>query len=91
MGRGARRSRGALLVNAIAPLALTPMSQAYLAAAPDAAERLDPAHVSRVVVWLAASGVTGRVIRVEGQSIMTMTVARSAPVPFEHIGKLLGG
>jgi len=80
-----------ILVNAIAPLALTPMSQAYLAAVPDAAERLDPAHVSRVVVWLAASGVTGRVIRVEGQSIMTMTVARSAPVPFEHIGELLGG
>ena len=83
-----------ILVNAIAPLALTPMSQAYLAAAPDAAERLDPAHVSRVIVWLAseaASGVTGRVIRVEGQSIMTMTVARSAPVPFEHIGELLGG
>ena len=58
------------------------MSQAYLAAAPDAAERLDPAHVSRVIVWLAseaASGVTGRVIRVEGQWIMAMTVVRSAP------------
>jgi len=83
-----------ILVNAIAPLALTPMSQAYLAAAPDAAERLDPAHVSRVIVWLAseaASGVTGRVIRVEGQWIMAMTVVRSAPVPFEHIGELLGG
>ena len=83
-----------ILVNAIAPLALTPMSQAYLAAVPDAAERLDPAHVSRVIVWLAseaASGVTGRVIRVEGQWIMAMTVVRSAPVPFEHIGELLGG
>jgi len=35
-------------VNAIAPVALTRMSQAYLAAIPDAASRLDPAHVSRV-------------------------------------------
>ncbi len=47
-----------------------------------------------MIVWLAsegASGVTGRVIRVERQWIMAMTVARSAPVPFEHIGELLGG
>ena len=83
-----------ILVNAIAPLALTPMSREYLAAMPDAAERLDPAHVSRVVVWLAskaAIGVTGRVVRVEGEWIMTMTVERSAAVPFEQIGELLGG
>ena len=80
-----------ILVNAVAPLALTSMSQAYLAAVPDAAERLDPHHVSRVVVWLATSGVTGRVIRVEGESVMTMTVERSAAFPFARIGELLGG
>jgi NAD(P)-dependent dehydrogenase (short-subunit alcohol dehydrogenase family) len=83
-----------ILVNAIAPLAFTPMSEAYLAAVPDAAERLDPAHVSRVVVWLAsdaAAGVTGRVIRVEGNMVMIMTVERSGAVPFERMEELLGG
>jgi hypothetical protein len=70
------------------------MSAAYLAAVPDAAERLDPDHVSRVVVWLAsdaAAGVTGRVIRVEGELVTIMTVERSAAVPVERIGELLGG
>jgi NAD(P)-dependent dehydrogenase (short-subunit alcohol dehydrogenase family) len=83
-----------ILVNAIAPLAVTPMSEAYLATTPDAAERLDPAHVSRVVVWLASqapAAVTGRVIRVEGESVMTMTVERSAAVSFDRIGELLDG
>lgn len=83
-----------ILVNAIAPLALTQMSQTYLAAIPDAAERLHPTHVSRVVVWLAseaATGVTGRVFWVEGDSIMTMTVERSAAVTFARIEELLRG
>ncbi len=83
-----------ILVNAIAPLALTPMSRAYLAAVPDAADRLDPLRVSRVVVWLASEappGVTGRVIRVEGDSITAMTIERSVAVPFERIAELLGG
>src|SRR5207245_9373025 len=79
-----------ILVNAIAPLALTHMSQAYLAAVPEAAERRGSAHVSRVVVWLAseaATGVTGRVVRVEGEWVLTMAVERSAAVPFARIGR----
>ena len=81
-----------ILVNAIAPLALTPMSQAYLSAMPNAAVRLDPAHVSRVVVWLASEAAfTGRIIRVEGESVMTLTVEQSAAVPFARIGELLRG
>jgi NAD(P)-dependent dehydrogenase (short-subunit alcohol dehydrogenase family) len=78
-----------ILVNAIAPLALTPMSRAYLGARPDAAE-LDPARVSRVVVWLAGASITGRVIRVEGDSVATMDIVRSGAVPFARIGELLG-
>ena len=60
----------------------------------EAAERLDSAHVSRVVVWLAseaATGVTGRVVRVEGEWVLTMAVERSAAVPFARIGELLCG
>ena len=83
-----------ILVNAIAPLALTRMSERYLGTTPDAAERLDPAHVSRVVVWLASeapAAASGRVIRVEGETVMTMRIEQSARLPFERIGELFGG
>lgn len=59
-------------VNAVSPLAYTRMSEAYLSQIAGAEERYDPAHVSRVVVFLAsafAADVNGRVLRVEGSKI----------------------
>jgi NAD(P)-dependent dehydrogenase (short-subunit alcohol dehydrogenase family) len=60
-------------INAVSPLAVTRMSEAFFARTdPGARERLDPAHVARVVVWLAsdeAAGVNGRTFRVEGEDV----------------------
>jgi NAD(P)-dependent dehydrogenase (short-subunit alcohol dehydrogenase family) len=60
-------------VNAISPLAITRMSEAYFARAePAARQRLDPAHAAKAVVWLAsddAAGVNGRTFRVEGPEV----------------------
>jgi NAD(P)-dependent dehydrogenase (short-subunit alcohol dehydrogenase family) len=57
-------------VNAVSPLAVTRMSEAFFSrAAPGEAERLDPARVSVVVAFLAsplAAGITGRILRIEG-------------------------
>jgi NAD(P)-dependent dehydrogenase (short-subunit alcohol dehydrogenase family) len=60
-------------VNAVSPLAITPMSEAFFQSA-DAAYRqaLAPERVSQVVVFLAselAGDLTGRVIRVEGEHL----------------------
>jgi NAD(P)-dependent dehydrogenase (short-subunit alcohol dehydrogenase family) len=61
-------------VNAVSPLAITRMSEAYFARAePGARERLDPAHAARAVVWLAsddAAAVNGRTFRVEGPDLI---------------------
>jgi len=60
-------------VNAVSPLAITPMSEAFFQDA-DAGyrEALAPARVSQIVVFLAselAGGLTGRIIRVEGEHV----------------------
>jgi NAD(P)-dependent dehydrogenase (short-subunit alcohol dehydrogenase family) len=60
-------------VNAVSPLAVTRMSEAFFSrAAPGQAERLDPARVSVVVAFLAshlADGITGRILRIEGEHL----------------------
>jgi NAD(P)-dependent dehydrogenase (short-subunit alcohol dehydrogenase family) len=60
-------------VNAVSPLAVTRMSEDYFARTdPSARDRLDPAHVANVVVWLAsddAADVNGRTFRVEGTDV----------------------
>lgn len=60
-------------VNAVSPLAVTPMSEGFFQQA-DAAYRqaLAPERVSQVVVFLAselAGDLTGRIIRVEGEHV----------------------
>jgi NAD(P)-dependent dehydrogenase (short-subunit alcohol dehydrogenase family) len=60
-------------VNAVSPLAVTPMSEAFFQAA-DPAQRdaLAPERVSDVVVFLAsdlAGDLTGRILRVEGTHV----------------------
>lgn len=67
-------------VNAVAPLAYTRMSEAYLSGFDGAEERFDPAHVAAVVVWLcseAARGVNGRIVRVHGRRVGEFRVETS--------------
>ncbi|MYS82972.1 SDR family oxidoreductase [Embleya scabrispora] len=69
--------RYGVTVNAIAPTALTRLTEdlagfADEAAAAQLAEQLAPEHISPLVVWLgspASAGVTGRVFSVTGSSI----------------------
>lgn len=72
-----------ITVNAIAPLAYTRMSAAYLG--DDAADSHDPAFIARVVLWLAsdlASDVTGQVFRVTPEEIGRWeTTHVSGPAP----------
>jgi NAD(P)-dependent dehydrogenase (short-subunit alcohol dehydrogenase family) len=85
------RPRG-IAVNAVAPLALTRMSERFLADVPDATERFDPAHVARVVVWLATApvGVTGEVLRVEGTRVGRYSIEVSELVDIERIAEVVG-
>ena len=57
-------------VNAIAPVAITRLTEDLMGGAPDEAkEKLDPANVAAVVGWLASdlsAGVTGQVVKVQG-------------------------
>src|SRR5581483_9854979 len=69
-------ARYGVTVNAIAPSARTPMTEAVFAErmrAPDSGfDAMDPGNVSPLVVWLAgteSARVTGRVFEVEGGSI----------------------
>ena len=81
-------------VNAVAPLAYTRMSEEYLSRLPDAAERFDPAHVARVVVFLcsdAASGWNGRVLRVEGEQVGEYRVVAGEMVELDRIEELGAG
>jgi len=59
-----------ITVNAVSPLAVTRMSEAFFARAePEVRQRLDPARVADVVAFLAsdlAAAVNGRILRVEG-------------------------
>ena len=89
-------------VNAISPLAVTRMSEAFFArAAPGEAERLDPARVSVVVAFLASplsAGITGRILRIEGghlsEAHMTWTTGVEGDwtpqLLAERIGEVLG-
>lgn len=65
----AGRAHG-ITVNAVSPGAFTRMNEAMFAAsAPPAGLDLDPAHVARVVAWLAsddAADVTGRIVHAAG-------------------------
>ncbi|MEZ5077630.1 MAG: SDR family oxidoreductase [Solirubrobacterales bacterium] len=69
----AEMARYGVTVNALAPAARTPMTEAVFAEQMKAPEEgfdaMDPANVSPLVVWLASTesaGVTGRVFEVEG-------------------------
>jgi NAD(P)-dependent dehydrogenase (short-subunit alcohol dehydrogenase family) len=66
-------------VNAVSPLAVTRMSEAYFARAdPSVAAALDPERVADVVVFLASdlsADITGRVIRVEGGQLSEAYIA----------------
>jgi NAD(P)-dependent dehydrogenase (short-subunit alcohol dehydrogenase family) len=69
--------RYGVTVNAVAPRALTSMTETLpryqqMAAEPGGAERISPDHISPVVVWLAgpsSRGVTGRVFGIAGTTI----------------------
>jgi NAD(P)-dependent dehydrogenase (short-subunit alcohol dehydrogenase family) len=72
----AELARYGITVNALAPAARTPMTEAVFAESmrrPDSGfDAMDPANVSPLVVWLASAGsaaVTGRVFEVEGSVI----------------------
>ena len=68
-------------VNAVSPLALTRMSEAFFARArAGAQEGLAPERVSVVVAFLASSlatAVTGRVLRVEGGRVCEVFMDRT--------------
>jgi NAD(P)-dependent dehydrogenase (short-subunit alcohol dehydrogenase family) len=57
-------------VNAIAPVAMTRLTEDLMGGVPDEAkEKLDPANVAAVVGWLASDlseGVSGQVVKVQG-------------------------
>jgi len=89
-------------VNAVSPLAVTRMSEAFFArSGPGTAERLEPGRVSVVVAFLAsplAGAVTGRVLRVEAGHVceVYMDRTRGAEAPqwapealAERIGEVL--
>ncbi|THJ74172.1 SDR family oxidoreductase [Candidatus Frankia alpina] len=69
-------ARYGVTVNAIAPLALTRMTDGLTGDLPEAqAARMTPGHIAPLVVWLgseASAGVTGRVFAVVGGSITVL-------------------
>jgi NAD(P)-dependent dehydrogenase (short-subunit alcohol dehydrogenase family) len=72
----AEMARYGVTVNALAPAARTPMTEAVFAeqmkAPEDGFDAMDPANVSPLVVWLASTesaGVSGRVFEVEGGTV----------------------
>lgn len=79
--------RYGVTVNAVAPRALTAMTEKLpryqqLAAEPGGAERISPGHISPVVVWLAgpsARDVTGRVFGIAGTTISVYEGWRNGP------------
>jgi NAD(P)-dependent dehydrogenase (short-subunit alcohol dehydrogenase family) len=75
----AEMGRYGITVNALAPAARTPMTEAVFAeqmrAPEEGFDAMDPANVSPLVVWLASeesAAVTGRVFEVEGGTIGVM-------------------
>lgn len=71
-------ARYGVTVNAVAPRALTAMTERLpryqaMAAEPGGAERISPDHISPVVLWLASPlsrEVTGRVFGVAGTTVL---------------------
>jgi NAD(P)-dependent dehydrogenase (short-subunit alcohol dehydrogenase family) len=80
------RSRN-LMINAIAPYAVTAMTQQHLA--PGLAERMDPAAVAPLVSWLVseACDVTGQTLVSGGGRVRVATAVEGQPVAIES-GKI---
>lgn len=79
-------------VNAVAPLAYTRMSEAYLSRIEGAEARYAAKHVSLVVVWLCSQewgGVNGHVLRVEGEMIGAYKVQAGPLVAFDRVSEIL--
>jgi NAD(P)-dependent dehydrogenase (short-subunit alcohol dehydrogenase family) len=85
--------RYGVMVNAIAPMALTrmnadlPFGRAAAGGRPDELSPLAPEHISPVVVWLgsdAAAGVTGRIFNVRGGYISVAEGWRAGPSVDNH-------
>ncbi|WP_304187091.1 SDR family NAD(P)-dependent oxidoreductase [Phenylobacterium aquaticum] len=76
------RPRG-LLINAIAPYAVTAMTEGHLA--PGLAERMDPAAVAPLVSWLvsAACDVTGQTLVSGGGRVRAAVSVEGPPVTLE--------
>ena len=67
-------------VNAIAPVALTRMTEDVSRLAQMGIENMGPQHISPVVTWLAsdlAQGVNGRVFGVQGTKVFEYRMAQS--------------
>jgi NAD(P)-dependent dehydrogenase (short-subunit alcohol dehydrogenase family) len=82
----AELGRYGVTVNAIAPAARTPMTEAVFAeqmrAPEEGFDAMDPANVSPLVVWLASAesgAVSGRVFEVEGEVVGLMDGWRFGP------------
>jgi NAD(P)-dependent dehydrogenase (short-subunit alcohol dehydrogenase family) len=75
-------SRG-VRINAIAPYALTAMTEAFVA--PDVAARMDPAAVAPLVAWLVseACDVTGQTLVSGGGRVRAATSVEGQPVSLE--------
>ncbi|WP_068878363.1 MULTISPECIES: SDR family NAD(P)-dependent oxidoreductase [unclassified Phenylobacterium] len=69
-----------VLINAIAPYAVTAMTEPYLA--PGQAERMDPAAVAPLVSWLVseACDITGQTLVSGGGRLRIATAVEGAPV-----------
>lgn len=76
------RSRG-LTINAIAPYALTAMTEAFVA--PDVAARMDPAAVAPLVSWLAseACDVSGQILVSGGGRLRAAFAVEGPPVTLD--------
>jgi len=76
------RARG-LLINAIAPYALTAMTEPFVA--PEVAARMDPAAVAPLVSWLVseACDVTGQTLVSGGGRLRAAVAVEGAPVSLE--------
>jgi NAD(P)-dependent dehydrogenase (short-subunit alcohol dehydrogenase family) len=103
--QAAEMGRYGVTANAIAPAARTRMTEAVFAdmmAQPDEGfDRMDPANVSPLVVWLGSSAsraVTGRVFEVQGGEVTLMEGYRHGasvdlarrPIP-EELGDVVAG
>lgn len=73
-----------LMINAIAPYAVTAMTQQHLA--PGLAERMDPAAVAPLVSWLVseACDVTGQTLVSGGGRVRVATAVEGQPVAIEN-------